>query len=105
MWGISDEDLAFVAYALLSRYIQQKLRLYYVEHAFRGWVTEIEFRNDALIPGSGMVDYLVDTGEYVNSRGMSKIRFCSRTMKASTCSGILTGVLQLFITPHVDIPC
>ena len=62
---ISDEDLAFVLHAVLPRFSQQKLRPNYVEHAVRAWGSEVEFRNEALISGPQMVDYLLDTGAYV----------------------------------------
>lgn len=66
---VSDEDLAFVLHSILPRFSQRKLRPNHVEHAVRAWGCNIEFSNEALISGPEMVDYLLDTGQYVASWG------------------------------------
>ena len=66
---VSDEELAGVLHKVLPRFSRVRLRPNYVEHAIRVWGSQIEFDNPDLISGSQMRDYLLDTGQYVDSWG------------------------------------
>ncbi len=66
---VSDEDLARVLHAILPRFPRQQLRPNFVEHALRAWGSRIEFTRNDLMSGPEMVDYLLDTGQYIASWG------------------------------------
>ena len=66
---VSDEELAGVLHKILPRFSRVQLRPNYVEHAIRVWGSQIEFNNPELISGPQMRDYLLDSGQYIDSWG------------------------------------
>ena len=66
---VSDEHLAGVLQKILPRFGSKKLRPNFVEHALRVWGSQIEFQNPELISGPQMVEYLLNSGQYLTSWG------------------------------------
>lgn len=70
---ISDEDLAAVLRQVQPRFAPQKIKPNYVEHALRIWSIDAQFRDQTVMSGRKMLDFLVNHGQYLASWG-DKVR-------------------------------
>ena len=64
---ISDENLALVLKKTRPTLPRNQLKPNHVEHALRTWGIDAEFRDDRVLSGREMLDFLVNHGQYLKS--------------------------------------
>jgi hypothetical protein len=64
---VSDEELGAVLTKIRPKFVKEKLKSNYVEHAIRAWWLNAKFKDPKVMSGEALKDHLVDHGQYLAS--------------------------------------